>query len=251
MTPLKIMNDRFRQILVIIATIGVIFVNFLAAAGYINNKTPGEISDKYVTHITPAGYAFSIWSLIYIGLLAFSIYQALPANEDNRFFKRVRTIYIVNCVANCAWIYAWHYELVALSILIMFVLLGTLAFINVVLIRADSTAEIITTKFPFNLYFGWVTVATILNASITLVYLGVQFPPTPSSIIGAILIFTAAAIGILLRFKISSFFYPIAIAWGLTAIAVKQSGDTIIVVAAAIGVISLLISAFAGFIKDN
>ncbi len=245
------MNDRFRQILVIIATSGVIFVNFLAAAGFVNNKTTGELSDKYMTDITPAGYAFSIWSLIYIGLIGFSIYQALPANEDNRFFKRIRTSYIVNCVANCAWIYAWHYELVPLSILIMLVLLGTLAFINVVLIRADSTAEIITTKVPFNLYFGWVTVATILNASITLFYFGVQFPPTLTSIVGAFLIFASAGIGILLRFKISSFFYPIAIAWGLTAIAVKQSGDTIIVVASAICVILLLISAFAGFIKDN
>ncbi len=245
------MNERIRQILVIIATAVVIFINYLAAAGVVNNKTTGELSDKYATQINPAGYAFSIWSFIYLGLIVFSIYQALPANEDNRFFKRIRTIYIVNCLANCAWIYAWHYELIPLSILIMLVILGTLAFINVVLICADSTAEIITTKIPFNIYFGWITVATILNASITLVYFGVQFPPTLTSIIGAILILVATAIGVLLRFKISSAFYPIAIAWGLTAIAVKQSGDTIVVITSAIGVIMLLISALAGFIKED
>lgn len=246
------MNEKVRQILVIVATAGVICVNYLAATGVVNGKTTGELSDKYMTQITPAGYAFgAIWSLIYLGLIAFSIYQALPANEDNRIFKRIRTIYIVNCLANCAWIYAWHYELIPLSILIMLVMLGTLAFINVVLIRADSTAEIVTAKVPFNIYFGWITVATILNATITLVYFGIQFPENTASILGAILILVATAIGVFLRFKISSFFYPIAIAWGLTGIAVKQSGDTIVVVASAIGVISLLIAALAGFVKDD
>ncbi len=246
------MNERLKQMLVIAATVLVIIANSLATAGFINDKTPGELSDKYITQITPAGYAFGvIWSLIYLGLIVFSIYQALAANEDNRFFKRIRTVYIVNCLANCAWIFAWHYELIPLSIIIMMVLLTTLVFINVVLIRADATAELLTTKVPFNLYFGWITVATILNASITLVYFGVQMSAAIGSIIGAILILIATALGVLLRFELSAFFYPIAIAWGLTAIAVKQSGDTIVVVASAIGVISLLIAALAGFVKDD
>jgi hypothetical protein len=245
------MNEKIRQVLVIVATAGVIFVNFLAASGFVNNKTTGELSDKFSTDITPAGYAFAIWSLIYLGLIAFSIYQALPSQTENNLFKQIRTIYILNCLANCGWIYAWHYELVPLSLLIMLVLLGTLIFINVVLIKANSTADILTAKVPFNIYFGWITVATILNASITLVYFGVQCSEIATSIIGAILILIATTLGVLLRFKISSAFYPITIAWGLTAIAVKQSGDTIIVVSTAIGVILLLITALAGFIKKD
>lgn len=245
------MNEKIRQILVIIATAGVIFVNYLAATGVVNNKTTGELSDTYTTDITPAGYAFAIWSLIYLGLIAFSIYQALPSQTENSLFKKIRTLYIVNCVANCAWIYAWHYELIPLSIIIMLVILGTLIAINRVLIDAKSNEEIIVAKVPFNIYFGWITVATILNASITLVYFGVKFPDMMTSIIGAILIAIATILGVLIRFKFSTFFYPIAIAWGLTAIAVKQSGDTIVVVATAIGVILLLISALAGFIKKD
>jgi hypothetical protein len=112
-------------------------------------------------------------------------------------------------------------------------------------------AETLITKVPFNIYFGWITVATILNASITLVYFGVNFSPTTTSIVGAILILVATTLGILLRFKISSVIYPITIAWGLTAIAVKQSGDTIVVATTAVGVIALLISALAGFIKQD
>lgn len=247
------MNDKIRQILVIISTVGVIFVNYLAASGSINNKTTGELSDKYLTDITPAGYAFAIWSLIYVGMIAFSIYQALPINADNKFFKKIRTFYILNCVVNCGWIYAWHYELLPLSLLLMLILLGTLIFINLTLINAETTAEVITTKIPFNIYFGWITVATILNASITLVYFSVKFSETLTSIIGAILILTATTIGVLLRYKISSVFYPLTIAWGITAIAVKQSGDIIIVATSAIAVIALLIAAIAGiiFAKTN
>lgn len=245
------MNEKIRQLLVIVATAGVIFVNYLAASGFVNNKTTGELSDKFSTEITPAGYAFAIWSLIYLGLIAFSVYQALPSNTENSLFKKIRTVYILNCLANCGWIYAWHYEIVPLSLLIIFVILGTLIFINIAVMKADTTAEIITTKVPFNIYFGWITVATILNASITLVYFGVSLPTATTSIVGAVLILIATTLGILLRFKIKAAFYPITIAWGITAIAVKQSGDTIVVVASAIGVILLLIVALAGFIKKD
>lgn len=245
------MNEKIRQILVIVATAGVIFVNYLAATGVVNNKTTGDLSDKYATDITPAGYAFSIWSLVYLGLIAFSIYQALPSQTDNKSFKKIRPLYILNCVANGGWIYAWHYELVPLSFLIMLVLLGTLIFINSVLIETPSTAEFLIAKIPFNVYFGWVTLATILNASITLVYFGVRFSEPLTSIAGAILILVAAGLGVLLRFGFKSIFYPLTIAWGLTAIAVKQSGDTIVVAASAAGVIALLIAALAGFIKKD
>lgn len=245
------MSEKIKQIVVMIATSGVVFVNYLAADGIINNKTTGELAEKYATDITPAGYAFSIWGLIYLGLIAFSIYQALPTQTDNYLFKKIRSVYVVNCIANCAWIYAWHYESISLSGLIMLILLGTLVYINIVLVKAESAAEIITTKVPFNIYFGWITVATILNVTIMLVYLGIQFPDHITSIVGAILIFIVTGLGIILRFKISSAFYPATLAWGLTAIAVEQSQNTIILIATAIGVIVLLIAALAEFARDE
>lgn len=237
------MNEKLMQILVIVATAGVIFVNYLAASGMVNDKTTGELSDRYTTDITPAGYAFTIWSLIYLGLIAFSIYQALPSQRDRDLFQRIRPVYILNCLANCGWIYAWHYELVPLSLLIMLVLLGTLIYINLNLPATASKAETITTRAPFNIYFGWITVATILNASITLVYIGMSFSETVTSVVGAVLIAVATALGVFLGDRLRAVLYPLTIAWGLTAIAVKQSGDTIVVVAAVLGVIALLIAA--------
>lgn len=242
------MNERIRQILVPIATIGVIFVNYLAGTGKINNITPEVISDKYPTIITPAGYAFAIWSLIYIGMIAFSIYQLLPSQADNPRFRRIRTVYILNCVANCAWIYLWHHEIIIGALGVMFLLLATLAYINLQLKNVETMSEIWVAKIPFSIYFGWVTVATILNFSIALVYLGVRMTDFPSQIIGAVLIIAAVVLGILMRFKLNLIAYPITIAWALTAIAVRHGGETIIVVTCAISVIILLLTALSAFL---
>ncbi len=236
-------NQRIKQILVIIATFGVIFVNYLAGSGYINNKTPEVVSDKYPTLITPSGYAFAIWSLIYFGLAAFSIYQALPKNAGR--FANVRTVYILNCAANCVWLYFWHYEQILASLVVMFVLLGTLIFINVKLMKTESATEYWLARVPFNIYFVWITVATILNFTVALIYLDVKTSGFSASILASILIVAATLLGIIIRFKLVNVVYPLTIAWALTAIAIKQSGQTMIVVFAAFCVIALLVSALS------
>ncbi|MDQ3712798.1 MAG: tryptophan-rich sensory protein [Acidobacteriota bacterium] len=235
--------DRLKQFLVIIATIGVIVFNWLAASGYLGGISTGAVSNKYPTNITPADYAFAIWSLIYLGLIAFSIYQALPSNATR--FRSVRTIYILNCAANCAWLYFWHQEMMLICTAIIFLMLGTLAFINVKLQTTDSLEEFWLAKFPFGLYFGWITVATILTVAIALVSLNFQTTDSLAVILSAVLVLVATILGVVIRFKLINVFYPLAIAWALTAIAVKQSGQTFIVASAAVGVIVLLIAALS------
>lgn len=236
-------NQRIKQILVIAATFGVIFVNYLAGSGYINQKTPEAISNEYPTLITPSGYAFAIWSLIYFGLTVFSIYQALPKNAAR--YSNIRTVYILNCAANCAWLYFWHYEQILASLAAMFVLLGTLVFINVKLLKTESATEYWLARVPFNIYFGWITVATIINFTVALIYLGVQASDFLTSILASVLIVAATLLGIIIRFKLVNVAYPLTVAWALTAIAIKQSGQTIIVVCAAFCVIALLVSALS------
>lgn len=234
-------SERIKQILVVIATVGVIVFNFLAGTGYLGGIDPGAISDKYPTRVTPAGYAFAIWSLIYVGLIAFSIYQVLPRNAGR--FRSIRSIYILNCAANCAWLYCWHHEAILICAAIIFVMLGTLAYINGKLRTTDSLGEFWLAKFPFGLYFGWLTAATILNVTIGLIYLQVPISDALAGYLAAGLLLTAIALGVIVRFKLNNVFYPLAIAWALTAIAVKQSGQTLIVAFAAVGVNVLLIVA--------
>ncbi|MGI9056600.1 MAG: TspO/MBR family protein [Pyrinomonadaceae bacterium] len=241
------MNDKIQQILVIAATVGMLIFNWLAATGILGGIDTGAVSDKYDTHITPAGYAFAIWSLIYLGMIAFSIYQTLPSQAER--FRGLRRIYIVSCVANCAWLYVWSQEAIVVCLGIIIVLLVSIGIINVKLRETESLGEFWLAKVPFGIYFGWVTAATILNATIALVYLGVKLPDATSNLIGAVLILIAAALGAFVRWKLVNYFYPLAVAWAITAIAVQQSGQTIVVVAAAFGVIVCLIAAVS-FVMD-
>lgn len=235
------MNDKLQPFLVIAATVGMLIFNYLAATGVLGGVETGAISDKYQTIITPAGYAFSIWSLIYLGCVAFSIYQALPSQLER--FRGLRRAYIISCVFNCAWLYFWSQEMLVLCTALIFGLLASVAYINIKLRKTESRGEYWLAKFPFGLYFGWVTAATILNVTIMLVYLGVRVSDSTALWLGAGLMLVAAAFGVLFRLKLTNYFYPLAIAWALTAIAVKQSGKTLIVAACAVGVIACLIAA--------
>jgi hypothetical protein len=242
-------SQRIKQILVIVATVGVIIINYLAGTGYINNRTPEFISDQYPTWITPAGYAFSIWGLIYLGLAAFSIYQALPKNSDR--FVQLRSLYIQSCVANCLWLYLWHYDQILGSLAVMFVLLGILVLINLNLRAYDSKTDFWLVRVPFNIYFGWITVASILNATIALVYLGVSISTSVTTVLACVLLIVATVLGVLMRNNFQNAAYPLTVAWALTAIAVKQSGKTAIVTVAAFSVIALLFSALYGFVRSK
>lgn len=239
------MNDKLQPILVIAATVGMIIFNYLAATGNLGGTSMEIFSDKYPTLITPAGYAFAIWSVIYFGCLLFSIYQALPSQLER--LRGLRRTYIVSCVANCAWLYFWSREMIVVCLGVILILLAALALINVKLKTTATSGEYWFVKFPFGIYFGWVTAATILNATIALVYLNVKVPDSTAVFLGAGLLLIAAAIGVFVRIKLLNYFYPVALAWALTAIAVKQSGKTLIVAAAAVAVVACLIAA-ASFI---
>ncbi|MDM7921864.1 MAG: TspO/MBR family protein [Pyrinomonadaceae bacterium] len=243
MTDTATGTDRFRAILVLAATIGTIVFNSLAAAGRVGGVTPAEISDKYQTAVTPAGYAFSIWSLIYLGLIAFSIYQLLPSNLAK--YRNLRSLYIATAALNCAWIYFWHGDQIAVCLVLIVALAFTLFLINRKLRTTDSTGEYWMVKAPFSIYFGWVTAASLVNFAILLVNLGVQLSPTGRTGLAVALILIAATLGVVMRMRLNNDLYPLAVAWALAAIGVKQSGQTLIVVAAALGTVACLIAALS------
>ncbi|MBX7174921.1 MAG: tryptophan-rich sensory protein [Pyrinomonadaceae bacterium] len=231
--------EKFKQISVIFATIAVIFINFISTKGYIGGVTPEVISNKYPTFVTPAGYAFSIWGLIYFGLILFTIYQAMPAQIDN--FVRLRGLYILSCVANCAWIFLWHNQLLVASVGAIVVLLVVLGAINFSLSKDDSAVV----RVPFGIYFGWITVATIANIAVCLTSFNIEV----SIFAACILISIATIAGVFFRLKLSNAAYGLAITWAITAIAVKHGGVTSISLVSAIAVITLLIAVITPFLR--
>lgn len=238
-----IYTQPVERFLVVLATLCVVSVNYLAANGYVNGTTPQQVSDKYPSLLTPAGYAFSIWGLIYIGLVVFSIYQALPSQAKNERFKSIRVLYIINCAANCAWIFLWHHEQIWASLALIFVLLATLVLINSRLQNKRDAAETWAARVPFGLYFGWATVATVLNFTLALISSGVKTSASSARILASVLVVAITILGVVVRLKLSSAAYALAIAWALTAIAVKHGGETALVFCTAFGVIALLVAA--------
>jgi len=145
-----------------------IALNAMATSIPLGGQTPPEISARYPSLFTPAGFTFSIWGIIYLGLLLFVIYQALPGQRENAFLAKISVPFKINCVANAAWILAWHYDFLILSVLIMACILATLIAIYSALDNEHATAswaERLLAHLPFRLYTAWICVATIANIS--------------------------------------------------------------------------------------
>jgi len=140
-------------------------MNYVASAKPLNNQTPGDISAKYPNYFTPTGFTFSIWAIIYIMLFAFVIQFALrnPAYFDQSFVLLFVLLFVVSCISNIAWLYFWHFDRLNLSLLMMFLLLGSLIAIMLVI----PSGEVLM-KSGFSLYTGWISVATIANVTIVL-----------------------------------------------------------------------------------
>jgi len=181
-------------------------------------------------------------------LLAFSIYQLLPANIQ-KYRGIVRTIYIASCVLNCAWIYLWHSDRITLCFAIILLLCVCLFLINRFLRTSKSVGEYWLVNGPFGIYFGWVTAAMLINFSVLLVSWNLPISHTTWNVIGVVIVLLAGFLGVLMRIRLGNYFYPFTIAWALTAIAIKQSGNTPIVFAAALSVVACLIASLSFVLK--
>lgn len=139
----------------------VLTMNGLANGLPIGGQTTGQISAKYPSLFTPAGFTFSIWGLIYLSLAVFIVWQALPGQRNNQKLADIGLAFKMNCLANATWIFAWHYDLLLISLLLM---AGILVTLIQIFSRLDSEDSLFV-RFPFSLYTGWITVATIANIS--------------------------------------------------------------------------------------
>lgn len=225
----------------------VVIVNVLSNALPINDQTMSEISARYPSLFTPSGFTFSIWGFIYVALLIFVIYQALPAQRNSQVIASISRLFQVNCAANAGWLIAWHYDLLSLSLLLMFVLLGSLVMIYRGLLDALDGARLaqhVALHLPFSLYTGWITVATIAN--ISTLQTGNGWDNVGLSAINWTLLKLAAAGGIgatvVLRFRDPVF--VLVIAWAAYGISVMQSAvPEVSGAATCLALLSLLLAA--------
>ena len=201
------------------ALCAVIYVNYLANALPINGKTTGELSDNYVNLFVPAGLTFAIWGLIYLLLMIFSVVQFIPKHQ----FTAIRPDYLFmfSCVFNIAWILAWHYELMAVSILNMLALLASLALINLHLANGNQTLL----KLIFGVYLGWILIATVANFTAGLVSVGWSGWGLPEVGWTIIMIAAGLAVAAFCMIKLNNPFLAVAVSWAFLGIYLKRASD--------------------------
>jgi benzodiazapine receptor len=238
-----------RQLVNILAVIATIVVNGLANALPLNGLNTGEISDRFKVYFVPAGYVFAIWGVIYLGLIAFAVYQALPSQRDNPRLARIGGLFPLSCAANIAWLFLWHYEQFPLTLLAMIPLLLLLIAIYLRLgigRAAVPTAEKWMVHLPFSIYLGWITVATIANVTDVLYYWGWNGGPVSPEGWAAIMLVIATIVASAVSLTRGDIAYMLVIAWSFAGIGVKQAATPIVATTAWIMMAVVLAVMLAG-----
>ena len=210
-----------------IAFIAVVVVNTLAVLLPINGVTPQDISDKYANLFAPAGITFSIWSVIYVLLALFALY-GLGVFKGKKgasleAIRRIGPFFMISSAANVAWIFSWHYDVIPLSMVLMVVLLVTL--IGTYLrIRKEplSGKEKWLVLLPISVYFGWITIATVANATVLLVSQGAEAMGPAAAVWTVVILIVGLAIGAAVVLKFRDIAYGIVLAWAYLGILIKH-----------------------------
>ena len=225
------MRIKTYQILNIVGLIAVIVVNYLANALPIAGRTTGALSDSFPSLFTPAGITFSIWGVIYLLLIIFVIYQAKGLFKEsnipqNRYLYRIDIWFFVTSVLNVSWIFAWHHQVVWLSMVLMLLFLFSLILSYARLgigNRVVSRSEMYLVHMPFSVYLGWISVATIANASTLLLrykWNGWGLAPETWTVV---MIAIVILLTLIVLFARKDIFFSLVIIWAFAGIIYKRT----------------------------
>ncbi|MBP6977132.1 MAG: hypothetical protein KBB71_02305 [Lentimicrobiaceae bacterium] len=253
------MSTHSKKQLYVFSNIGgylvMLIINGLANILPINGKTTGALSDAYPNLFVPAGITFSIWGVIYLLLALLMFYQlyTLFRHEvaSGLYIIKIGWWFAISCLLNIAWIFAWHYEVIGLSLIIMLMLLATLIMIHR---RLDvggcctTLNEKIFVFVPFSLYLGWISVATVANATVLLVSLDWGRWGLSEVFWFIIILAAIAGLTLVMIFRKKDIVYALAIIWALAGIIMKRSQggavqDKITVIAAVAAVVVITVAA--------
>ncbi len=231
-----------------IALIATIVINYLSNTGVFNGDTMKTISDKYHNYFTPAGYAFSIWGLIYIGLLAFVIYTTsglFKKVEDEWPVLEIGWWFVISCAANSFWVIAWLYDYTGLSVLLMIILLFSL--IKIILNTRMELDDLPFKKiafvwWPFCLYSGWISVALIADVAAYLTKIKWNRFGISEMAWTLIMILVAGILNLFMTWNRNMREFALAGVWALAAIAVanRSTGKPVVYTALIVAVILLI-----------
>jgi hypothetical protein len=185
--------------------------------------------------------------LIYIGLLAYAVYQALPAQREDDLLEKVGYLYTWSCFANVAWLIFWHYERFILALVSMLALLGLL---SIIYLRLDicktqvSRVQKWLAHIPFSIYLGWVTIASISEIAWLLRYLGWNGWGISPELWALFLLATATLIAGSIIYTRRDIAFTLVFIWAFIGIAIQNREASLIAMGAWVAAIVMGISIF-------
>jgi hypothetical protein len=228
-------KDTIRQYANLLSVILALTVNILASTLPLNGQNTGEISDRFQVYFVPAGYVFAIWGVIYIGWIAFIIFQFRASQKESARLRRLGYLFALSNIANAAWLFCWHYNRFGLSVIVMLALLGLLiaSYLRLDVNRLSVTrAEFWSVDVPFSLYLGWITVATVANISDWLYLVEWNGFGISAQIWTVIMLAVASLLGLAMALTRRDAGYLFVLVWAFIGIAVKQTPAPIVVLSA-------------------
>jgi len=191
-----------------------LIINTLGALGLINGLSQKEVSDMYVTLITPSPSTFSIWTVIY-SLLIISVVVMIIKKDDVYYGKaidQITTLFRISCILNILWIISFSYVRIVLSVIFILLLVITLTLICLKLLRIQKGNRWIL-PLSFGLYTGWLTIATVVNVAAALVKLNWNGFGISDEIWAIIVLTIAVLLVIVVLWIIRNAAFPLPVAW--------------------------------------
>jgi cell division protein FtsW (lipid II flippase) len=217
------------KVVVLLTYLAMIATNVLANALPLNGRRTGDVSDAYPSLFTPAGVTFSVWGVIYLLLGAHVLYQlglfrdGPDTAEQTALLNRVGVLFAVSSVANTAWVFAWHFDQLPLSAVLIVVILVCLALISISLRRANlSGRRRWFIGVPFSVYFGWTTVAVVANITVLLVSWKWDGFGLAQSTWAVIIVGVAMAVGTATMVRNRDVAYGLVLIWAFVGILIRQ-----------------------------
>ncbi|MEO7059483.1 MAG: TspO/MBR family protein [Lapillicoccus sp.] len=246
--------DRTRQVVVTLAEVFCV-IGTLVGVGVLGTSvqtTSGGALSAQATLIAPAGPAFSIWSVVYLGLAAYTVWQWLPANATTDRSRATGWLAAASMVLNAAWLLVTQQGWIWVSVVVIGALVVTLGVLvqRLTTSGARSTLERVVVDGTFGLYLGWVAVATCANVTAALVASDVDPGRAVGEILAVVVLAVAAAVGVLLAVRLGGrWTVAAAMAWGLAWIGAGRLGatdlaSTTTAIAAIAGAVVVLVAAF-------
>lgn len=220
-----------RILLMTIAFLAVIVTNALANILPLNGQTTGEISNRILVLFTPAGYVFSIWSIIYLLLAIWIIAFWVNLRKGQTPSSKIALFFVLSCVFNISWLLLWHYEFFIWSIAAM---LGYLVALIALYLQYSNSERKFTERLPISVNMGWISVATIANISFVLTYHNWSGWGLSDQLWTVIMLTVATALALHIRFHHFDIPFALVFIWAFIGIAVKHGTGEMLVTTAAL-----------------